>query len=240
MSRMFPFITATINPIGGKCFYDCYGLKCWAKDYSTRLKMEKYMKEEPYIVWKELDRKFKDSDFVFIGDMNDHLGSWVPSDYIKTTIDLLCRTQPHIRFLWHTKNAHRYGQLWEEGIEFPNNCTLGCTVETNRAYQGISKAVYAPIRLQQMALLKAFGITNQILLTAEPIIDFDLEPMAKGFIAVKPWAVAIGYDNYGCNLPEPSLEKTLQLIAKLEADGITVYRKTLREPYSPIHMTSGE
>ena len=232
VGKMFPFVTAKTNPIGGKCFYDCYDLGCWAKDFATRYHMEKYAREEPFIVWKELERKFKPSDFVFIGDMNDHLGSWVPSAYIKTVIDLLCRTQPDVHFLWHTKNAHRYGQLWEEGIEFPINCTLGCTVETNRAYVGVSKAVFAPVRLQQMALLKSFGISNDVLLTAEPIMDFDLDEFAKSLIAVKPWAVAVGYDNYGCKLPEPSLEKTLQFIGLLERAGVRVFRKSLREAWN--------
>ena len=45
----------------------------------------------------------------------------------------------------------------------------------------------------------------------------------------RPWAVAIGYDNYNNGFPEPPLSKTMQLIDELESLGIKVYRKTLRE-----------
>lgn len=42
--------------------------------------------------------------------------------------------------------------------------------------------------------------------------------------------VAVGMDNYGNGFPEPSLEKTMQLIEELEFNrGIKVFRKTLRE-----------
>jgi len=49
---------------------------------------------------------------------------------------------------------------------------------------------------------------------------------------LQPWAVAVGYDNYNNHLPEPPLEKTMQLIERLEKAGITVFRKTLRERWN--------
>jgi len=66
----------------------------------------------------------------------------------------------------------------------------------------------------------------------EPIQDFNLDYFTERIIEIKPWAVAIGYDNYDNKLPEPSMAKTMQLIDRLEKAGITVYRKTLREAWN--------
>lgn len=51
--------------------------------------------------------------------------------------------------------------------------------------------------------------------------------MAKN---VKPEFVYVGYDNYYFKLPEPELAKTKQLGAVLEAAGVQVRWKVLREP----------
>jgi hypothetical protein len=60
-------------------------------------------------------------------------------------------------------------------------------------------------------------------------MDFHLDLFLDGLLKTKPWGVAIGYDNYGNHLSEPSLDKTNQLIAKLEANNVKVFRKTIRE-----------
>jgi hypothetical protein len=69
-----------------------------------------------------------------------------------------------------------------------------------------------------------------LMLSIEPIMKFtDVFPAL--ILAIKPKFVAIGYDNYGNNLPEPSLAETEQLITTLKKAGITVYRKTIREAH---------
>lgn len=66
------------------------------------------------------------------------------------------------------------------------------------------------------------------MLAIEPIMDFDLEPFIEAIKLVKPQFVYIGYDNYNCHLPEPSLSKTQELICQLRTI-TTVKIKTLRE-----------
>jgi hypothetical protein len=51
---------------------------------------------------------------------------------------------------------------------------------------------------------------------------------------IVPWGVAVGFDNYRCELPEPTLVKTEQLITSLENEGIRVFRKTIRLSWSEI------
>jgi hypothetical protein len=77
-----------------------------------------------------------------------------------------------------------------------------------------------------MADLSAMGYP--IMISIEPIMEY-----TTGFLydlfRINPKFVAVGYDNYGNELPEPYLAKTMGLIAALEQAGIKVYRKTLRE-----------
>ncbi|MEM2129812.1 MAG: hypothetical protein QXZ70_04355 [Candidatus Bathyarchaeia archaeon] len=89
----------------------------------------------------------------------------------------------------------------------------------------------APLQFDRLyfMLKLAEAKRHKLFISIEPILDFNLELFANMLIRIRPWAVAIGYDNYGCGLPEPSLAKTMKLIEKLENANITVYRKTLRE-----------
>jgi hypothetical protein len=45
---------------------------------------------------------------------------------------------------------------------------------------------------------------------------------------IAPLMVSVGYDNHNCNLPEPSLSKTMGLVTELEKF-TRVEKKTLRE-----------
>ncbi|RLG05024.1 MAG: hypothetical protein DRN65_07395, partial [Thaumarchaeota archaeon] len=54
---------------------------------------------------------------------------------------------------------------------------------------------------------------------------------------VKPIFVYVGYDNYGHKLPEPTLDKTKQLIAKL-SEFTEVRYKTLRKAWYEPHEKS--
>jgi len=73
---------------------------------------------------------------------------------------------------------------------------------------------------------------GRIFISIEPILDFNYEPFVAELLKIRPWAVAVGMDNYGNRLPEPALAKTMQLIERLEKAGIKVYRKTLREKWN--------
>jgi hypothetical protein len=210
--------------------------------------MAKYRGEPRLIEW-ELQRQFEADDFVFVQDMSDLFAKNVPSRCILRVLDKI-KTQP-ANFLFLTKNPSRYDSFLRK---FPDNVVLGVTVETNshylrsisidlRFYSEISQAISPRIRLLALETLLLARLTirkfrQPFFISIEPILDFNLEgPEARdnfaGYIAdLGPWAVAVGYDNYDNELPEPPLSKTMQLIDRLEKAGITVYRKTLREAWN--------
>lgn len=222
-SRMFPFVTCTWNPLGGECLHKC--TYCWARKLAADRKMAKYQ-GKPYLVEKE--RRFKPDDFVFVCDMCDLFGDWVPDDFVEKIWSHAIRSQP-TKFLFLTKNPNRY---YARGFA-PENLVLGCTIESNRDTL-VSFAPRQTLRLKWMNRLEWDSVMSHIprFISVEPILNFDVEEFSEAIIHVKPWAVAVGYDNYKNHLPEPPLAKTMQLIEALEKAGIKVYRKTLREAWN--------
>lgn len=222
---MFPFVTETWNPIGGRCPYGC--IYCWSmgdKGLVKKYNMKKYS-GSIYLVEKELKRKFKDDDFVFVQDMSDLLANCVPSIFIQKVINHI-KLFPKTRFLLLTKNPQRYFEFLDR---FPKNVVLGATIESDWNHLDISKAPPQSERMQQM--MKLARQTNlPLFISIEPILDFDIMWVVN-LKAIKPWAIAIGYDNYSNFLPEPPLSKTLRLIEELEKAGIKVFRKTIRKTW---------
>jgi DNA repair photolyase len=232
-SKMFPFITCTWNPLGGACQHNC--VYCWARKLAAERKMAKYQ-GEPRLI-ESICKRFKAEDFVFVCDMLDLLGEWVPSDDIKIVLGRIAGSPA--QFLLLTKNPKRYLLM----LDFlPKNAVLGCTIESDRNHLGLSKAPSQFCRLYWMTKLAEVERTrstdnvkdgNKLFVSVEPILDFNLESFSNILCNwIKPWAVAIGYDNYANHLPEPPLEKTMQLIDRLEKAGVTVYRKTLRKAWN--------
>lgn len=215
MSRMFPFITKTWNPLGGKCRYGC--TYCWAKKFAERRKMAKYQAFSPYLVWQELERYFKADDFVFVCDMCDLFGQWVPSHMIQKILDFIKKSPA--QFLLLTKNPERY-------LEFslPVNCVAGATIETDIDAYIKSNAPTALNRINAMIRIPK----AQKMISIEPISKFS-KNFTDYIIRISPEFVAVGYDNYHNNLEEPSLAETENLIKTLKDSGIKVYRKTIRE-----------
>lgn len=229
MSRMFPFITETWNPFKGRCPYECS--YCWARNMAKRYKhlKEKYFTDEQGIDEKQINRKFKPGAFVFVQDMSDaSTASLGDVARVMTVIKL----NPKTMFLFLVKNPRAYLQ-WIDHIATrpPDNVILGATIETDdpQLIRQHSKAPSPQSRLESLYELSKIGLKTFI--SVEPIMDFN--PRLNAAISlIGPWAIAVGYDNYHSNLPEPSLAKTMKLIEDLENGGIDVYRKTLRESTS--------
>lgn len=218
-NRMFPFVTATWNPLAGKCLHACS--YCW----STRLQKlyprlrDKY-DGEPRIVKSELKKlsKFKADDVVFACDMTDLFGSWVDSQFISFLLEQI-RHSP-AEFLLLTKNPQRYTEFL---TIMPDNVTLGATIESDIDHLANAEPVVT--RLENITLLKEQGYRTMV--SVEPVLKFSADfPRRLGCL----WAdyYAVGFDNYNSGLPEPTSEEVLALIKYLEDNGHKVYRKTLR------------
>lgn len=215
-------ITETWNPAIG-CLHSCK--YCWAKPLAAKLArmgVQPYAERDfspTFLPWR-LNRRFSRNSFVFVCDMADLFGEWVPKTWILKILGEVSKNK-HAMFFFLTKNPERYFEF-----EFGDNVVLGATVETNRSYQGISRAPQPPQRIEAMIDLNH----DYKALIIEPILDFDLSEFVHVIRRINPLFVYIGYDNYGHRLPEPTLDKTKQLIANLSK--FTEIRfKTLRKAW---------
>ena len=197
----------TWNPVTG-CMYNC--TYCWARNYARRLAA---MGVEPYKThgfkpafaeWR-LRQKLPKGGFVFVSDMGEMWGDWVPREWIIRVLNVLT-AKPKMNFLFLTKNPKRYGEFL--GM-FTDNMVLGATIETNRP----SKLSGAPTQRERFEAMKNLDWKHKAVVV-EPILDFDPE-FADWMTEIKPETVYVGYDNYGNKLPEPELSKTQALVDEL-------------------------
>jgi hypothetical protein len=74
----------------------------------------------------------------------------------------------------------------------------------------------APNPFERADTLKGLSKYVSIQVTIEPIMDFDLGPLALLISSIRPEQVNIGADSGRNHLPEPSKEKIEKLISNLE------------------------
>ncbi len=68
--------------------------------------------------------------------------------------------------------------------------------------------------------------------TIEPILDFDLEPFVEWIREIGPERVYIGYDSRRKrDLPEPSLEKTQELVRRLTEFTVVKLKRHIRKAW---------
>jgi len=110
------------------------------------------------------------------------------------------------KYLFQSKNPARF-----KGYSFPDDTILGTTIESNRYYPEISKA---PAPLERKLALHY--LDSPLMISIEPILDFDLDVMVKWIREITPKFVSIGADSGNNHLPEPSGEKVDALIEALK------------------------
>lgn len=158
--------------------------------------------------------------------------AWASPEVMQAHIDY-ARKYRDRTFLIQSKDPKCF-----KGYDFPENVILATTIETNQlgwrnnpseytSYRDISQAPFPLERYQIMRELEH----SRLIITAEPILAFNVIILKNWIREIEPEAVYVGYDNHKTLLPEPPLTLTLRLIREIEELGIQVRRKTLRKAW---------
>lgn len=224
--KMFNIVTETWNPVSG-CLYNCR--YCWARQLAeTKLRNSHRYSQgfKPMLNEHEFTVKFNSGDFVFVSDMGDLFGDFIPSEWIHRVLEHTALF-PEAYFLFLTKNPARYLDFL---FEMPKNAILGATIETNLDdVFHIDDMSRAPSPSKRYAAMRDLEWDKKMV-SVEPILDFNLETFSSWISNILPFLAYIGYDNYGNKLPEPALNKTLSLIERISEDTLVV-KKTIREAW---------
>lgn len=165
---------------------------------------------------KEMRTDLGSGNFIFVGSSTDMFANDVPDKWIEIVLEKC--SQSTSRFLFQSKNPERFMKF--SGL-FPYKSVVCTTIETNRVYKEIMNNCPAPME-------RAYWLTKigkPCYVTIEPIIDFDINRMVALIRMCEPVQVNIGADSGHNNLPEPSIDKLLQLIEELETF-TTINRKS--------------
>lgn len=192
--NMYGFVTHTWNPIKGECSHDC--VYCYMKVW----------KQKPIrLVESELKDDLGSGNFIFVGSSTDMFAEEVSREWIAKVLKYCNKFKN--KYLFQTKNPLN---LWSFLTIIPKDSIVATTIETNRA--GFNYNAPSVTERQEMIINNSF----KVMITIEPIMDFDLEPFIKMIKEIKPFQVAIGADSKNHKLPEPSKEKVEALIKELE------------------------
>jgi len=179
--------------------------------------MKRFPQKELRLDEKELKADLGKGNFIFVGSSTDMFASNVPQEWIDRVF-VICEKYPANKYLFQSKNPHR---LCAPDVPF----VFGTTIETNRNYQ-LSKAPDVENRVLWLGKLSRVAIDTMV--TIEPIVDFDLEPMIELVKRCQPEWVNIGADSCGHDLPEPSGDKVRELIDALSRFTVVKEKENLK------------
>jgi len=217
--------TKTWNPFKG-CEFDC--TYC-GPTFKAQAKRQKHNCSECYNYvphyHPERLKMIPNSPTVFVCGNADI--KFCDTDYLKQIIEAV------------SKRKHREKTFYLQSKEpaclepvldlLPENVVLVTTLETNRdkGYDLVSKAPAPSVRYEQFLNLDY----PRKVITAEPIMDFDLNVFARWIIKINPEYLWLGLNSHEktVRLPEPSPEKLYKLAEILLASGIKVRGKSLRD-----------
>lgn len=211
MTNMYVWVDGTRNFIGGKCRHGC------SYCYVQRLKYPRVKSRysgKLHLIENEFKKSLGKNKTWFIGSCIDMFADDVPKEWIQRGLNYCGKFDN--KYLFQSKNPKRF---WE--FTFPKNIILGTTIETNRDTTKISSAPLPKKRANAMVKIrKEFRYQHlsniEIMVSIEPILDFDLDVFVNWIKNIKPKFVSIGADSKRTNLLEPSPEKLKLFISRLE------------------------
>jgi len=196
--NMYDFVTHTWNTIKGACPHDC------SYCYMKRFRNQKPVRFDA----KELKTDLGEGNFIFVGSSCDMFADKICNSWISETLGK-CRESSN-RFLFQSKSPERMA-IWSGG--FPEDSVVCTTIETNRFYDQIMRK--SPTPETRAFYLGEYLSAYRRFVTIEPIMDFDLGPMVELIKRCNPEQVNIGADSGNNHLPEPSLDKIMELVEAL-------------------------
>jgi hypothetical protein len=152
---------------------------------------------------------------IFVGSTTDIGGKWQKGRQVHQVLDH-CKLYANT-YLFQSKRPDAFlGYTYE----LPKGCILGTTIETNRDTREISKAPSPALRAMAMCRLRErramdLRLNYKLMLSIEPILDFDLAELVDWIAAILPNYVSIGADSKRCNLREPGPGAVASLIEQL-------------------------
>lgn len=206
---MYEFVDDTINPVCGACSHKCK--YCYVEKMKKKFPVikEKYS-GEIRLDKKVLKKNLKSGLFYFIVSMGDLFAENVPESIISEVLWWL-KKHPDNTYLFQSKNPVRFLDF---KYDFPDNTIFGTTIESNRDYPELSKAPKIIDRVDAMISLACEDFKTMV--TIEPVLDFDVDTMALIINNMEPKWTNLGADSGGHKLPEPSKEKLLELIDRID------------------------
>jgi DNA repair photolyase len=212
--NMYDWVTHTHSHLAGKCPHECSYcyVQAMAKHYPQ---MRTRYSGDIRMVKEELKVPYGKDKIIFVEHMNDMFAEHVPDGFI---FDILqhCREWPGNVYVFQTKNPLRTRDF---KAMFPKDRIIGTTIETNREIPG-SKAPIPYKRFEAMV-----SIEGDKFVTIEPIMDFDVDVLAAWMKTIKPTFINIGADSKKSDLPEPSAEKILELVKRIQDARIEIRKK---------------
>lgn len=176
---------------------------------------------KPTLRQEEFTTNLNEGQRIFVGSSTDMFAENIKSDWIERVSDYCAaynEDKPqgkHIIYFFQSKNPQRILQFIDHSV-FKHAVVL-TTLESNRDYPDIMcNAPRIEDRVKAMELIAQKGIVTMV--TVEPIMDFDTDEFVELIRRCKPRWVNIGKNEKDfILLPEPTIEKTQELIRRLEA-----------------------
>ena len=207
--NMYEFVTHTWNMVKGECFHDCS--YCYMKSINPTRK-------KAYFDDSELKTNLGIDNFIFVGSAIDLFAKDIPSEWIKRCLNKCYEVNNNLfgdgnKYLFQSKDPQRI-------LEFINHpvfkSSVVCTtIETNRWYpEHMNNSPIIEDRVSAMEEISKRGIKTYV--TAEPLMDFDLEEMVECIRRCNPVQVNFGKESKGLiKLPTPDDKKILELITEV-------------------------
>ena len=210
--NMYGFITHTWNPIKGYCYHQC------SYCYMKKLLAAKFQCS-PVLVEYEFNKDLNEGERIFVGSSIDMFAQDIPDEWITRVLDHCAgfndrrEGQKKIVFLFQSKNPSRFLQFLDHRVF--NHSIIGTTIESNRDYVEIMGN--SP-RIEERAIAMGEIANNgfHTMITAEPLIAFDLDKFVEIIRLCNPKFVNIGRNSERrIVLPEPTSDQVKALIDEL-------------------------